>query len=82
MENMKNGAVSEYDFGHNLVEKIVEIIGKRVSVRRGNGQENVEKIDELKKPNLIREIKDDLENIKRTVEEIKKELVGKKNYGM
>ena len=79
MENMKNGAVNEYDFGHNLVEKIVEIIGKRVSVRRGNGQENIEKIDELKKPNLIREIKDDLENIKRTVEEIKKELVGKKN---
>ena len=79
MENMKNGAVNEYDFGHNLVEKIVEIIGKRVSVRRGNGQENIEKIDELKKPNLIREIKDDLENIKRTVEEIKKELVRKKN---
>ena len=79
MENMKNGAVNEYDFGHNLVEKIVEIIGKRVSVRRGNGQENIEKMDELKKPNLIREIKDDLENIKRTVEEIKKELVGKKN---
>ena len=79
MENMKNGAVNEYDFGHNLVEKIVEIIGKRVSVRRGNGQENIEKFDELKKPNLIREIKDDLENIKRTVEEIKKELVGKKN---
>ena len=79
MENMKNGAVNEYDFGHNLVEKIIEIIGKRVSVRRGNGQANIEQIDELKKPNLIREIKDDLENIKRTVEEIKKELVGKKN---
>ena len=79
MENMKNGAVNEYDFGHNLVEKIVEIIGKRVSVRRGNGQANIEEIIELKKPNLIKEIRDDLENIKRTVEEIKKELVGKKN---
>ena len=78
MENMKNGVVDEYDFGHNLVEKVIEIIGKKVSVRRGNNEANIEKFEELKTPNMMKEIKDDIANIKRIVEEMKKELLKKK----
>jgi hypothetical protein len=69
MENAETGEVDQFDLGHGLVEKVVNIISKRVLERRGfKGPEK--KANEVRNQRL-KLIEDELLNMKTMIQQIK-----------
>ena len=68
-EDIENGEVDQYDFGHALVEKIVEITKERVSESRGKYCVIAEKSEELV-PQRFEKIEEDLNKMKLMLERI------------